>query len=86
MSIRKRNIKRHELIGLPVKITESRNPTLVGLQGEVVDETKNTLKIRTGKEVRQVLKNICTFDFNGILVHGNEIVGRPENRLKKVKK
>ena len=81
-----KDIRRHELIGLPVKITQARNPTLVGLEGEVVDETKNTLKIRTGAVVRQVLKSICTFEFSGVRVTGSEIVGRPEDRLKKVKK
>ena len=86
MKHRKKDIRRHELIGLPVLITKSSNPTLVGVEGEVVDETRNTLKIRTTTGVKQVLKNICTFDFKGVQIDGNDILGRPENRLKKVKK
>ena len=86
MKNRKRDIRRHELIGLRVKITNASNPTLVGLEGEVVDETKNTLKIRTKSGVKQVLKSVCTFDLTGTKVNGSDLVGRPEDRLKKVKK
>jgi ribonuclease P protein subunit POP4 len=86
MKHRIKDIRRHELIGLPVMITKSSNPTLVGIEGEVIDETKNTLKIRTESGVKQVLKDICTFDFEGVQIEGSEILGRPENRLKKVKK
>jgi ribonuclease P protein subunit POP4 len=86
MKQKKSDIKRHELIGLKVKITKSSNTTLVGVEGEVVDETRNTLKIRTKSGVKQVLKNTCTFDFAGAEIDGNKILGRPENRLKKVKK
>lgn len=86
MKHRKKDIKRHELIGLPVLITKSSNPTLIGVEGEVVDETRNTLKIRTKSGVKQVLKDICTFDLDGVQIEGGDILGRPENRLKKVKK
>jgi ribonuclease P protein subunit POP4 len=37
----------HELIGLLVKVDSSCDPTINGLSGLVIDETRNTLKIET---------------------------------------
>lgn len=37
----------HELIGLLVKVDSSCDPTLNGLSGRVIDETRNTIKIET---------------------------------------
>ncbi|WNY29377.1 hypothetical protein MmiEs2_16040 [Methanimicrococcus stummii] len=37
----------HELIGLLVKVDSSCDPTINGLSGLVVDETRNTLEIET---------------------------------------
>lgn len=39
----------HELIGLLVKVDSSCDPTLNGLSGRVVDETRNTIKIETSQ-------------------------------------
>ncbi|HDD46072.1 MAG TPA: ribonuclease P protein subunit [Candidatus Aenigmarchaeota archaeon] len=90
--ITKDNIVRHELIGLKVKVTSSTNKTIEGLAGLVVDETKNMLFIekRNGK-VSMVAKKDCTFSFilpNGerVLVSGKDIVGRPEDRIKRKKR
>lgn len=84
-----KNLVRHELIGLKVKIKKSTDPTLVNLKGRVVDETYNMLVIECedGKE-RKVAKKNCIFIFtlpNGtkVEVDGKVIVGRPEDRIKK---
>ena len=37
------------LIGKKVEVKDSRNPSLIGIKGEIVDETKNMLVIRTEK-------------------------------------
>ncbi len=37
----------HELIGLLVKVDSSCDPTLNGLSGRVIDETRNTMQIET---------------------------------------
>ena len=83
-----KNLVRHELIGLRVKVVNSTHPQLIGLEGEVIDETKNMLMIKTPKGRKLVQKAICTFQFklpDGRLVNvnGRLIVGRPEDRLKK---
>ena len=89
MVITPKNIVRHELIGLKVRISSSKNKSLNGLSGVVVDETCNTLVIKTkdGKE-KIVIKKVCMFDFtlpNGtvVSVDGRLLVSRPEDRIKK---
>ena len=52
---------RLELIGLELKVDESTNRNIIGLSGKIVDETRNTLKIETGKGVRILVKEQCTF-------------------------
>ena len=43
--ISSKNIFYHELIGLELKVVDSSNPSLIGLMGTVIDETKKTLLI-----------------------------------------
>lgn len=43
--ITSKNIFRHELIGLYLEVVDSSNKSLIGLCGNVVDETKKTLSI-----------------------------------------
>jgi len=81
------NILRHELIGLTVRITEATDPSVNGVRGKVVDETKNMLKILSPEKTLMIPKEIATFRFNlpsGIRVDvdGERLVARPESRLK----
>ena len=82
------NILRHELIGLDVEVVEASNPSLVGIKGRVVDETRNTLVIEkcSGKEV-VVPKDVAVFKFKlgdkYVKVIGSLLIGRPEDRLKR---
>ncbi len=39
------NIFRHELVGLGVEVVKSSHKGFTGIKGEVVDETKNTIKV-----------------------------------------
>jgi ribonuclease P protein subunit POP4 len=86
-----KNLIRHELIGLDVKVIESSNKFNIGLSGMIVDETSQTLKIKTGTGYKTVEKNNSSFMFKlgskRVKVSGNRIDMRPENRVKiKVKK
>ncbi len=56
MSITPKNLVRHELISLKVKIKESTNPSQVGIEGKVIDETFKTLKIETKKREKTIPK------------------------------
>ena len=51
-TISSKNIFYHELIGLELKVVDSSNPSLIGLCGTVIDETKKTLLIEVKSEVK----------------------------------
>ncbi len=82
------SIVQHEFIGLEIKVVKSSNPQVVGIEGRVVDETRNTLTILHKDKRRVVIKNTSVFDFvmpDGTVVEidGKVIMGRPEDRIKK---
>ncbi|MCI4435458.1 MAG: ribonuclease P protein subunit [Ignisphaera sp.] len=89
----KDNILFHELIGLKVKIVSHLDPTLVNREGIVVDETMYMLKIfdNQRKKVIMVPKHGGIFSFvlpesgEEVIINGAQIIGRPEDRLKKIK-
>ncbi len=92
MAITPENIVAHELIGLQVRMAESLCLPRKGLNGVVVDETKNTLVIRTEKGVERVIpKKGSLFSFTlpdgkRCTVAGERIAFRPSDRPKKVKR
>jgi ribonuclease P protein subunit POP4 len=82
------NIFRHELIGLPVKVVKSTHEGFVGIEGKVVDETKNTITIEENETEKIIPKGVATFHFNLpdgniIEIEGKIIIARPEDRIKK---
>ena len=85
--ITSKNLVRHELIGLSLRILESSNSTLRGLKGKVIGESRNMLKIATGKGTVAVPKDICTFEFavdnKKVRMKGSLLVARPEDRIRK---
>lgn len=86
-----RNLIRHELIGLGVEVVNSTNKSCVGIKGIVVNETKNTLEIKTQRGCKKVQKKGTSFVFRlqkkSVKVDGSLIVARPEDRIKiKVRK
>jgi ribonuclease P protein subunit POP4 len=88
MLMQAQNLLKGELIGLRVRITGSKNKNLIGLEGTIVDETKNMFMIQKNMEEKKIAKDQCVFEFtleNGekISVEGKLLVARPEMRLKK---
>uniref|UniRef100_A0A7J3YU04 Ribonuclease P protein component 1 n=1 Tax=Ignisphaera aggregans TaxID=334771 RepID=A0A7J3YU04_9CREN len=89
----KDNIIYHEIIGLRVKILSHLDPTLVGREGIVINETMNTLQILDTKhgKVIKVPKRGGIFLFTipeaneELIIDGMQIFGRPEDRLKKIR-
>ena len=53
-----KNLVKHELIGLKVKVTISTNKKQEGLEGIVVDETRNTLIIETSSGEKSLAKKL----------------------------
>ena len=83
------NIHKHELIGLNVEVIASPDHQMIGLQGEVVDETKNMLIIAPQERQLMIPKKGCLFRFKlptGELVDvdGSLLNKKTENRIKNV--
>ncbi|MCX6771605.1 MAG: ribonuclease P protein subunit [Candidatus Micrarchaeota archaeon] len=84
------NLRLHELIGLHAKVAESLSVPHKGIRGLVVDETKNTLVIRAGKEEKIVPKKGSVFLFTlpgreKVRLEGDKIAYRPYDRPKKLR-
>ncbi|MBN1377010.1 ribonuclease P protein subunit [Candidatus Woesearchaeota archaeon] len=71
-----------EFIGLDIEVMDSGNKSLIGLKGKIIDETKNTFVLKTGKGTKKVIKKHNIFNIQGKTVKGNEIMKRPEDRIK----
>lgn len=86
------NIHRHELIGLKIEIIQSTDKQMMGMNGLVVDETKNLLIIdssKTDSNRVRIPKKDCVFRFSlpsgeQVDVDGRLLKLKPENRLKNV--
>jgi len=75
-----------ELIGLHIIVTDSKNKTLVGLSGKIIDETRDTIIIKTSKGDKKLIKQSIKFqilDENNLEINGSKIIGRSEDRIKK---
>lgn len=79
------NLVLHEFIGLDTKVEKSTDPTMVGLSGRIIDETKNMLIVNTNNGVKKIAKNICKLGFNiqgeSVQIDGKQITKRSEDRL-----
>ena len=72
-----------QLIGTSVKVIDAKNATLTGLEGFVDDETRHTITIHTQRGRTKVLKDQVTLQLGWMHVAGQQLVGRPEERIKK---
>lgn len=83
------NVLVHEIIGLGARIVESTDPTLQGISGTVVSETKNTISIRTDSSVKQVAKKAAkkieiTTPSGVCFISGSSMIGRAEDRISRL--
>lgn len=82
-----RDIPRLEFIGKELEVIEADNPSLVGIKGKVIDETKNMLIIEKNNETKKLVKKQVTIKIKieekEIIIKGETLQGRPEERLKK---
>jgi len=76
---------KQELIGLEIKVDEAKNPSNIGIEGKIVDETQQTLTIKTKKGQKRLIKKNITLTIKSqkIKIKGSLLVGRPEDRIKK---
>jgi ribonuclease P protein subunit POP4 len=84
--ISRENIFAHEFLGLNAKVLQSNDKNKIGLEGKIVDETKNLLVFETKKGIKQLPKKECIFEFElgteKTIVPGLRVTGRPEDRIK----
>ncbi|WOF15510.1 ribonuclease P protein component 1 [Methanoplanus sp. FWC-SCC4] len=80
------NVCRHELIGLEIYISNSTNPSQIGITGIIVDESKNLLTIHSGNGLKKVQKTGLKIDLHlpdetRLRVDGSVLVMQPEKRI-----
>jgi ribonuclease P protein subunit POP4 len=87
-----KHVAKGELIGLEVGVVESGDPTLVGLEGVIVDETRNTFKIERASNGREatVPKRGQSFAFRTlegerVQLDGEALSFAPQDRTKKAR-
>jgi ribonuclease P protein subunit POP4 len=89
MTVTPKNVLRHEIIGLSAEIVESSHPSLQGISGTIVFETRNTILIRKDSLIRQAPKNavkkmrLQTY-CGACFIRGPALIGRPEDRLSRL--
>ena len=81
MTVTAQNVLAHEIIGLGATIIESSDPTLKGVGGTIVFETKNTISIKTDSRVKQIAKaaakKIELQTQSGVcFISGSSLIGR----------
>jgi len=90
------NVLGHEIIGLPLRVSASRDSTKVGATGAVIDETMNTIIIekKDGEGGRRILvlpKSESCFTLEApsgelIEIDGCRMIEHPWERTKKLAK
>jgi len=79
-------MKRHypeEFIGREISVFQGKNRALKGIKGKIIDETKNAFKIITvAGDEKTVLKKGTLFMINNQKISGEDIIRRPEERIK----
>lgn len=79
------NIASHELIGQHTEIVRSLNQLMVGLNGVIVDETRNMFTVKVNNITKKIPKAINSWKFviNGQekIIDGTKITKRPFDRM-----
>jgi len=77
-----------QIINLPwlsrkIEVTESSDPTLVGISGMVLDETKRTIVVNNGSKEVTFAKDTIRFTIEDEEIDGSIVGQRPEERIGK---
>jgi len=76
---------RVEFIGECVTITEHSDPSICGMSGIIIDETRETVIIKSKGYRKIISKRPGKFLFENGELLGSKIAYRPQDRIKKVK-
>ncbi len=66
-----------------IQVIDSDDPTLVGVSGQIIEETRRTIIVQTSKGEKILPKNVINFtlDFEKEVIEGFTVTQRPENRI-----
>lgn len=71
-----------EIIGKKIIVVDSKNNSLAGIKGIVVDETKNMVFVETEKGIKKIAKEQCVFEIEGEVIDGKKLAKKHEERIK----
>ena len=65
-----------------ITVVDSPDPSLVGLRGTVLDETRRTIRVLTKNGRVRLAKDVITFTIDsGRVIDGTAVTQRPEDRI-----
>ena len=77
------------LIGLEAEVVSSSSKELLGVNGKIIDETKNMVVFENKNKIKKIRKkgNVFEISFEGkkIRIIGDKIMFRPEEKAKNIK-
>jgi len=71
-------IEKEEFIGKDVEISYNGKK----FKGKIVDETRNTVHLKTQTGLKKIVKKNSTFQIKNEKIEGRKINKRPEDRIK----
>ena len=66
-----------------LEVTNSTDPNLVGISGMVMDETRRTILVNTGRKEVTMAKDTIRFTIDDEEIDGSLVGQRPEERIGK---
>jgi RNase P/RNase MRP subunit p29 len=75
-----------DVIGSKVVVVRHSDPSLVGLEGRVVDERKNVLTLETGRGEKMLPKTSGILLIDDQEADLNRMRFRPEDKMKKIRR
>ena len=77
-------IRTHMWLGRWLRVQSATDPTLIGANGQIWNETKRTITIREDGKFRKLSKRSITFTIDGIgPIQGSTVEMRAHHRMKK---
>ena len=73
---------RNCIIGKEIEVVYSTNPYDLHIKGRVVDETRHMMQVENGTIKWLIKKNVIVL-LDRQKIDGKELVGRPEDRIKR---
>ncbi|MDA8055145.1 MAG: ribonuclease P protein subunit [Thermoplasmatales archaeon] len=75
-----------DIIGSNVRVIKHSDPSMIGMEGKVVDERKNILTLETGNGEKILPKTSGILLINDQRINLDRIRFRPEDKMKKIRR